>query len=269
MKFFFEKTNIFFNKRKKKRTFANVFKPEIMQAFIPSAGLGTRLKPLTDNRPKALVEVQGRPLLEIALHNLIRQGVSRIVVNVHHYADMICEYVANHHWSIPVLISDERDLLLDTGGGLKKAEPLFAPNEPILIHNVDILSNLNMVQILKEHSDSMSIATLCVCQRKTSRYFLFDNQQQLKGWTNTKTNETKWVDNALESINYLAFSGIAIIEPHLLELLPEADSPYSIIPCYLEIAKHHRINAFLHQKEDWMDVGKPETIIEAQKWKLF
>ena len=240
-----------------------------MQAFIPAAGLGTRLKPLTDHRPKALVEVQGKTLLEIAITNLIRQGATRIVINIHHFADMMRDYISSHSWDAEVLISDERDQLLDTGGGLKKAEHLFLKNEPIIIHNVDVLSHLDLASIIAEHNDSMSIATLCVSKRETSRYLLFDEDKELKGWTNTKTGELLWVDNPIQNTNNLAFSGISIIEPSILEMLPEPDKPYPIIPCYLRIAKDHRINAFIHQKEDWIDVGKPETITQAQKWKLF
>lgn len=240
-----------------------------MQAFIPAAGLGTRLKPLTDHRPKALVEVQGKTLLEIAITNLIRQNVTRIVVNVHHFADMICDYIASHAWDAEVLISDERDMLLDTGGGLKKAEPLFLKNEPIIIHNVDVLSHLDLVSIMAEHTDSMNVATLCTSKRETSRYLLFDEGGELKGWTNTKSGEFIWVEGPVQNAQNLAFSGISIIEPSILEMLPEPDKPYPIIPYYLKIAKNHRISAFIHSKEDWLDVGKPETITQAQKWKLF
>lgn len=240
-----------------------------MQAFIPAAGLGTRLKPLTDHRPKALVEVQGKTLLEIAITNLIRQNVTRIVVNVHHFADMICDYIASHSWDAEVLISDERDMLLDTGGGLKKAEPLFLKNEPIIIHNVDVLSHLDLASIIAEHTDSMNVATLCTSKRETSRYLLFDEGGELKGWTNTKSGEFIWVEDPVQNAQNLAFSGISIIEPSILEMLPEPDKPYPIIPYYLIIAKNHRISAFIHQKEDWLDVGKPETITQAQKWKLF
>lgn len=240
-----------------------------MQAFILAAGLGTRLKPLTDNRPKAMVEVQGVPLLKIAIDNLVRQGVSRIVINTHHFADMVCDYVASKKWDVPVAISDERDLLLDTGGGLKKAAPLFANDEPILIHNVDILSRINVAQLYSEHINSMSVATLVVSQRNTSRYLLFNPKQQLVGWLNKSNGDTKWVDSPCQDCQELAFDGIAIVEPQILELLPPANKPYSIISAYLSIAKHHRINYFELTKEDWLDVGKPETLNQAQQWKLF
>ncbi|MBQ0160296.1 MAG: nucleotidyltransferase family protein [Bacteroidales bacterium] len=238
-----------------------------MQAFILAAGLGTRLKPITDNRPKALVEVQGITLLQHTIDNLKRQGISHIVVNVHHHAAMVKEFILNHSWGIPVVISDESDLLLDTGGGLKKAAPLFLENEPILIHNVDILSRTNFAELLNHHTDSMSLATLVTSQRKTSRYLLFHNQQ-LMGWNNQKTDEFLWVNDRVDIYQELAFDGIALIEPHLIDLLPAADHPYSIIPAYLKIAKKHRISYFEIPQEDWIDVGKHETLNQAQQWKL-
>lgn len=239
-----------------------------MQAFILAAGLGTRLKPMTDHIPKALVEVQGQPLLKIAIDNLIRQGVTRIVVNVHHFADMVCQYLQQQHWDVPVIISDERELLLDTGGGLKKAEPLFSANEPILIHNVDILSHLIIPDLQRKHIDSMALATLVVGRRETSRYLLFDAQGQLTGWENKQTGESKWVQSPIQNYQELAFDGIALIEPQLLGLLPPPTTPYSIIPAYLEIARSHRINYFELDPEDWLDVGKPQTLSQAQLWKL-
>lgn len=240
-----------------------------MQAFILAAGLGTRLKPLTDNCPKALVEVQGFPLLKIAIDNLTRQGATKIVVNTHHFADKVVQYINSHAWDIPIAISDESELLLDTGAGLKKASPLFSKDEPILIHNVDILSNTDIPALLKQHSNSNSLATLVVSHRKTSRYLMFDQNHQLAGWKNKHTGEIKWVDKADDSATEFAFDGIAIIDPKLVDLLPAASQPYSIIPSYLEISKHHRINYFEIDQEDWLDVGKPETLAQAQLWKLF
>ena len=242
---------------------------KIMQAFLLAAGLGTRLRPLTDSRPKALVEVNGIPLLKINIDNLIRQGVSRIVVNTHHFSEMVVNYIKERSWDAEILISDESDMLLDTGGGLKHASPLFRKDEPILIHNVDILSHIRVSDVLSQHSHSMNLATLAVSRRETSRYLLFDEQKQLAGWQNHTTGETKWVDMPTEQVESMAFSGIAMVEPQLLELLPEADHPYPIVPSYLDISKNHRISYFLHRKEDWLDVGKPETLKQAQQWNLF
>jgi len=240
-----------------------------MQAFILAAGLGTRLKPITDHRPKALVEVQGLPLLKIAIDNLVQQGVSRIVVNVHHFADMVSTYLLSQHWDVPIFISDESNLLLDTGGGLKKAEPLFLKSEPILIHNVDILSRLDFHRLLLLQTDSMSLATLVVSRRETSRYLLFNEDGQLVGWRNRQSGEFKWVLSPIPSFQELAFDGIALIDPQLLNLMPPADHSYPIIPTYLNIAKNHRISYFELDSADWIDVGKPQTLSLAQQWKLF
>lgn len=234
-----------------------------MEAFILAAGLGTRLRPLTNDRPKAMVEVGGKPLIEIAINNLISQGVSRIVVNVHHYGNQIVSFIESRHWEVPIFISDETDLLLDTGGGLKKAEHLFGGSEPILIHNVDIISRLDLKEFAKQHTDSRSIATLATSERLTSRYLLSDANNQLIGWHNTKTDEYKWASTSDRPYKHLAFSGIAIIQPELLQLMPPADSPYPIIPTYLEIAKNHAIKCLEHNPADWLDVGKPETLAKA------
>lgn len=239
-----------------------------MQAFVLAAGLGTRLYPLTTTMPKALVEVQGNPLIKIAIDNLVRQGATRIVVNIHHFGDLLRTYLQSRHWDADILISDERDLLLDTGGGLKKAEPLFLPDEPILVHNVDILSRINFSDLIKQHTDSMNLATLAVSQRNTSRLLLFDTENQLSGWLNRTTGETKWVQQPTTNYKQLAFSGIAVIQPELLTLLPEANHPYSIIPAYLEIARNHRISYFEHSPAEWLDVGKPETLQRAQNWNF-
>ena len=238
-----------------------------MQAFLLSAGLGTRLRPLTDNKPKALVEICGIPLLKINLDNLIQQGATRIVVNVHHFADQIVDYIKTHHWEAEVLVSDERNLLLDTGGGLKKAAPLFSQNDPIVVHNVDILSRINLTELIRQHACSMNLATLAVSTRNTSRQLLFDSQQLLVGWRDHRNDETRWVHHPT-ACEEKAFSGIAVISPELLALLPPADHPYAIIPAYLNIATNHRISYFEHLKEDWIDVGKPETLKAAQSWTL-
>ena len=243
-----------------------------IQAFIPAAGLGTRLKPLTDQRPKALVEVDGKPLLELLIEKLSAMGASPIVINVHHFGEQIVEYIESMHWNSEIRISDERELLLDTGGGLKRAEKLLEKDLPALIHNVDVIEHINLEAMYAQHIDNKDIATLAVSERDTSRYLLFDPSHHLAGWHNRNTEEYLWVKEARKDAKHLAFSGIALVEPQLLDLMPEADRPYPIIPAYLEIAKHHTISSFEHSKEDWLDVGKPETLaIAAQKqrlWKL-
>ena len=237
-----------------------------MQAFIPAAGLGTRLLPLTEKCPKALVEVGGVPLLKIAIDRLSALGVNRIVLNVHHFADMITEYLSRQTWETEILVSDESDLLLDTGGGLKKAEPLFNPAEPILLHNVDVLSSIDLSRMVDKHCSNGDLVTLAVCDRETSRYLLFDSQRQLTGWCNKKTGETQWVDAPSPTFTPLAFSGIGVLEPKALSLMPLCDRPYSIIPCYLQMAKDHRVGCYVHRPDEWMDVGTPQRLLQAQSW---
>lgn len=240
-----------------------------MQAFIPAAGLGTRLLTLTEHRPKALVEVGGEPLLKIAIDNLVRQGVTRIVVNVHHFADMLIDYLQSHDWGTEVLVSNEKDKLLDTGGGLKKAAPLFKRGEPILIHNVDILSRINFRDLVELHQQDGNFVTLAVSVRDTSRFLLFADNGLLVGWNNRSTGETKWVGEPIAKYRALAFSGIAVLEPGLLDVLPPCEIPYSIVPAYLNIAKEHRISYFIHSSSDWMDVGTPQSLNKAQSWFRF
>ncbi|MBP5535844.1 MAG: nucleotidyltransferase family protein [Bacteroidales bacterium] len=239
-----------------------------MQAFILAAGLGTRLRPLTNDRPKALVTVEGRTLLEININNLIRQGASRIVVNVHHFADMIISFVQQKSWDAEVLISDEREMLLDTGGALKHAVPLFDSNEPVLVHNVDILSDIDFGDMLAHHRESRATATLAVSERETSRLLIF-NDNQLVGWTNRTTDEYRWSKEDRRDANadkYLAYSGIGIIEPAFIAALPEADHPYPVVPEFLKAAAQHTVAPYLHDAARWLDVGKPETLTKAARY---
>lgn len=236
-----------------------------MEALLLAAGLGTRLQPLTNDRPKALVEVEGHTLLEYAIRNLTKHGVTHIVVNVHHFAEKVCDFLSAHTWEVPISISHEEDLLLDTGGGLKKAASFFSGNEPILIHNVDIISSINLSEILEKHKQTHTIATLAVSERSTSRQLLFDDNQQLIGWHNNTSNTYLWANTKESSKHFkeLAFSGIAVIEPELTDLLPESDHPYPIIPEYLKIAGKHPIDCYIHPADNWLDVGKPETLQQA------
>lgn len=216
-----------------------------MEGFILAAGLGTRLRPLTNDRPKALVEINGVTLLELAIRRLEDTGIQHIVVNVHHFADKVVDFIKSHRWTSTIDISDERELLLDTGGGLKKASALFSGKENVLIHNVDILSNLNMREVADFHKKQGNLVTLCVSQRSTKRMLEFDEQGLLQG----------------RADKGLAFSGISVVSPELFPLLPEADHPYPIIDEYIRLGqKRHRIGAYQHSPEHWLDVGKPETL---------
>lgn len=226
-----------------------------MEGFILAAGLGTRLRPLTETRPKALVEVDGRTLLDICIHRLADAGISRVVINVHHFGDMIINYLRQHEWPCEVVVSDERTLLLDTGGALRHAASLFSGDEPILVHNVDVLSHINLQQLESHHCKEGNLATLCVSRRDTKRRLLFDDNGRL-------------VRRAAEGEKGLAFSGISMVSPALFPLLPEADHPYPIIDEYIRLTAGHRIGCFIHPAEDWLDVGKHETLDKAQLWNL-
>lgn len=219
-----------------------------------AAGLGTRLRPLTNDRPKALVEINGRTLLEIAIGRLSEAGVDRCVVNVHSFGEMIIDYIRSRKWECEVMISDEREMLLDTGGALKHAARLFSGKEPILVHNVDILSDIDLREVERYHTESGNLVTLCASRRETKRKLLFDNDGRLAG----RAGE---IDD--KGLTPLAFSGVSMISPELFPLLPSDDHPYPVIDAYLEIAKHYPIRCFVHSADRWLDVGTPEKLAKA------
>jgi NDP-sugar pyrophosphorylase family protein len=236
------------------------------QAMIFAAGLGTRLKPLTDTMPKALVRVGGQPLIWHVIMKLKAAGYERIVVNVHHFAQQIIDYLqANDNFGLDIRISDETSGLLETGGGIKKALPLFDPSEPILIHNVDILSNLDF--------NSLSMvappdALLVVSQRNTKRYLLFDDEMILDGWTNIETGEVRSPYPALDptDLKRLAFSGIHMIWPRLFPLFQDMPERFGIIDFYLKYC--HQCAFLGYEKKDLrlMDVGKLDTLDQAESF---
>jgi len=240
-----------------------------MDSLLLAAGLGTRLRPLTNHRPKALVEVEGRTLLEINLQRLTRLQVQHVVVNVHHFADMVIDFLLQRTWKCQVNISDERALLLDTGGALANAAPLFDGQSPILVHNTDVLEDIDIDSMLKQHQEQGNLATLAVSQRSTSRHLLVDSDGLLQGWVNNMTGETIRVETGMGLVSSktdttpLAFSGLAIIEPQLFPLLPPATHPYPIIPEYLRLASKYRIATFRHDAACWLDVGSPTTLSQA------
>ena len=237
-----------------------------MKALLFAAGLGTRLKEHTQDKPKALVSVAGKPLLQHAIEHLKEQGINDITINVFHFANQVISFVkANNSFGIDIHISDERDQLLDTGGGLKKAGCFLKGNEPILIYNVDVISNLDLNALLKYHQEQKALATLVVRQRKTSRYLMFDQNLQLAGWKNFSNGET--IISRPESFadaKPLAFSGIHIIQPEFLELITEVGK-FPIMDLYLRLARNHSIKAFIDRSDLWMDLGKPEQLLAAEK----
>jgi NDP-sugar pyrophosphorylase family protein len=236
-----------------------------MKAMIFAAGLGTRLLEETSDKPKALVKIGGKPLLQHAIEKLKNEGISEIVVNVHHFSDLVIQFIKTNDFGIPIHISDETGKLLDTGGGLKKAAPLLKGNSPIVIYNVDILSNLNLQLVKDAHLKSGALVTLVVRNRETQRYFKFDRKKQLVGWINKKTGESKISisENFNESVE-MAFSGIHIIQPEFFELLPN-EARFSITNLYLELAKTQQIKGYFDDSDLWMDVGKPEQLKEARQ----
>ena len=224
--------------------------------MIFAAGLGTRLKPLTDTMPKALVPVGGQPLLWHVIMKLKKSGYERIVVNVHHFADQIIDYLRlNDNFGLDIRISDEREQLLETGGGIKKALPLLDPSEPILIHNVDILSNLDLNQLPTD------APVLVVSQRQTKRYLQFDDEQRLVGWKNIETGEVKGREG-----HSLAFSGIHVFHPSLVPLLSEWPDRFPIMDFYLSACATHLIKGFEAIDLRLMDVGKMDTLDQAENF---
>ena len=230
-----------------------------MKAIIFAAGLGSRLKPLTDNTPKALLKVNGKPLLAHAIEKLQHAGVTEIIVNVHHLAEQIISYLENNPYpKIRFSISDERDLLLDTGGGLKKAANFFNDAQPFFAYNVDILTDMDLSEMMDFHRKHGALATLAVSDRATARYLLFDNDMRLKGWTNVKTGEVIPQNIDLKPLRKKAFSGIHVINPDLLRFLDKKGN-FPIIPEYLRLCSEHLILGYDHTGSHWMDMGKPEA----------
>ena len=232
------------------------------QAMILAAGLGTRLKPLTDTMPKALVPVGGKPLLEWNIRTLQAQGYDRFVINIHHFAQQIRAYVAQQDYAPLVHFSDETSQLLETGGGLKKAARLFSNDQPILVHNVDILSNADLLSLY----NNAHTTTLLVSQRQTQRYLLFDDTNRLIGWTNIATGEYKspYSDIKERPARGLAFSGIQVFHPSLLPLMDSWEGKFSIIDFYLSICDKVDIRSCLDPQLQLLDVGKLDTIAKAE-----
>ena len=234
-----------------------------MVGMIFAAGLGTRLKPLTDTMPKALVPLAGKPLLQWQVEKLRDAGITDILVNVHHFPDMIIDTIRrNNGWGCNILISDERDQLLDTGGGLKKAinhSPFALRHSPLLACNVDILSNIDIKELVRAYEQA-GVSQLVVSERSTQRYLCFDAQNTLCGWTNIKTGELKGHDG-----RHLAFSGMQILSPETLSHLQDMpQEKFSLIDFYLQVMNEVPLKAFVPSDYRMMDVGKIDQIDEAE-----
>ncbi|MBO4646011.1 MAG: NTP transferase domain-containing protein [Bacteroidales bacterium] len=229
------------------------------KAMIFAAGLGTRLYPLTQDRPKALVEIHGKTLLETVIRRITDAGIHEIVVNVHHFSGLVKEFLSTHTFEADILVSDETQFLLDTAGGLKFAEPLLHDADHILLHNVDILSDLDLKKMIDSHIDSHAWATLAVRERETSRYLLFEKAtMRLCGWKNVKSGEIRQILPMKEELA-LGFSGIHVVKREILDLIP-AGQKLSMTPLYLDLAQDHTINGYMHPEGQWMDVGKYEDV---------
>jgi NDP-sugar pyrophosphorylase family protein len=236
-----------------------------MKAMVLAAGLGTRLRPLTDRRPKALVEVGGRTLLEITLTRLRSFGIQEVIVNVHHFAEMIVEFLrVNRNFGMRIEISRE-EVLLDTGGGLKKASWFFREEqEPFLLHNVDVISTIDFDEMLRTHKETGALATLAVQERESSRYLMFDDRKELCGRRIVREKKDEIARRA-ESMEALAFTGIHVICPRFLAMMKE-DGVSSIIEVYLRLAKAGEdIHGFRADEYYWRDLGKLEQVGKAEE----
>lgn len=235
-----------------------------MKAMILAAGLGTRLKPWTDHHPKALALVNGKSLLQRNVEYLQAHGIHDVLVNVHHFANQIIEAIeVNKGWGSTIAISDETAEVLETGGGIKKAAPYFNGEESFAVMNVDILTSLDLSAMIAQHQQQNPLATLAVTERKTSRYFLFNDEQQLCGWQNVQTEEEKIVRPAKE-LHQKAFSGIHIINTQLFSLMQQ-QGKFSMVEVYLSLAANHAIQCYNHSGSKFIDVGKPESVVKAEE----
>ena len=235
-----------------------------MKAMILAAGLGTRLKPFTEQHPKALAVINGKSLLQRNIEYLTSFGVTDIIVNVHHFPDQITNAIKNNNgFGSNVSISDERDEVLETGGGLMKARKFLEGSEPFVLMNVDILTDMDVSKMAEQHVASKALATLAVTNRKTNRYFLFDELETLCGWRNNKTGEQKISREAAKYIQK-AFTGIHIISPAIFSLI-KMKRKFSMVDVYLDLCKTHTISGFDHSVSKFIDVGKPENIAIAEE----
>ena len=241
--------------------------------MILAAGLGTRFSPWTDRHPKALALVNGKSLLQRNIEYLQLHNIREVVVNVHHFAEQIVEALtASKGWGSHILISDETDLVLETGGGLKKARS-FLEDAPFVLINVDILTDLDLTAMIQDHFQHHPLATLAVTDRTTSRYFLFNDEQELCGWKNIKTGEERITQRARSadvggagsaSLHPQAFSGIHVIDPAIFPLI-QREGKFSMVDVYLDLATGHAIRGFDHSRSRLIDVGKPESVEVAER----
>ena len=242
-----------------------------MKAVVFAAGLGTRLYPITESMPKALVEVGGKPMLLRVLEKLRDAGINEIVINVHHFADMIIDYLRSNNWfGLRIIISDERRQLLDTGGGILAARSYLDDGEPFIAHNADILTDFNLPEMIMRHNDSGADVTLLSADRPSSRYLLFDEEQRMRGWTNTKTGEVKPAGIKSDGLRRLAFGGVHVISPTVFKKIEEyrlrGGDVFSITPFYVDYCEKLDMRGYVPSESyHWFDVGRPETLEKARQ----
>ena len=228
------------------------------KAMILAAGLGKRLKPLTDHKPKALLKWEGKPLLEQIILKLKSSGFTSIIINVHHHAGLIMDFVKQKDdFGIEIKFSHEADELLDTGGGIANASWFFR-EDPFLVYNVDILSDIDLRAMYKDHLKSGAIATLAVKERVTTRSLLMSEDAKLKGWRDNRTGETILTGTSAEGLVPIAFSAVHIMDPKVFALFPK-EKRFPLMPFYLDLAKTHPVNLYRHDRDSWADMGKLES----------
>lgn len=236
-----------------------------MKAMIFAAGLGTRFKPWTDEHPKALALVNGKSLLQRNIEYLQQYNITNVVVNVHHFAEQIIEAIKkNKGWRSNVVISDETNEVLETGGGLLNARKLLEGNEPFITLNVDILTDLDLNKLITFHKQHKPLVSFAVTNRKTSRYFLFDENNRLCGWRNTKTGEER-ISIAKPGLIEKAYSCVVVFEPEVFSLMRHSGK-FSLVETYLDLASSHTILGYDHSNDKLVDVGKPESVAVAEKY---
>ena len=240
-----------------------------MKAMIFAAGLGTRFKPLTNNMPKAMVPVGGKPLLQHTIEKLKKSGFDEIIINIHHFADQIIDFISSKNsFDIRIEFSDERDMLLVTGGGIKKASHFFNDDKPFLIHNVDILSNIDLMDLYTHNINTNAIATLACSDRKTSRYLLFNLDNHLKGRINEETGKFRSsIPGFLEGeYKKLAFTGIHVLNPSIFKYMESFSDKFSIIDFYINISNLEEITGYTPENVEMIDVGKMESLEKAERF---
>ena len=237
----------------------------MMKAMIYAAGLGTRLQPETDLKPKALIEIAGIPMLGRLIERLKAFSINQVIINTHHFREQVEEYInRNNSFGIEIARSEEHDELLETGGGLAKARWFLDGRDPFLIHNVDVLSDIDLRDMLRYHMQEKPMVSLAVRNRVSSRYLLFDEKMALKGWMNIKTGETILAESHDMPLNKLAFSGIHIVNPDIFRYLTEVKR-YRIIDKYLTISGKEHIAGYQHDNGYWIDMGTREGVRDAER----